>query len=402
MVSVKIIYRTDKVNKSNEHPLYLRIIKNRKPKYLSLGIYLKPELWDKENKRVRKSHPNSQRLNNYIALKTSEAQGVAIEMETTDKYAPLGKIKAEIMGKCSQSFFKYADKYIEELNLHNRIGTHRKFKAIIGKMKEFMKGRDLLFEEITVSWLKSYEQHLRTMEKPNKTNTINSNFRTIRVIINLAINEEIIGDDKNPFKRFKLHTEQVKKNYLTDEELMMLELAPLDKNSMKDIHRNMFVFSAYAGGLRISDILVLKWENYDGERILMQTKKTSSMVSIKLPDKAQEILKIYQREGVKPEEFIFPILSNDVDYSDPTLLFNAISSATAYTNDDLKEIGQSVRLEKRISFHSARHTFATRALMKGVRIEYVSKLLGHANIATTQIYAKIVNEELDKAMEVFN
>ena len=171
---------------------------------------------------------------------------------------------------------------------------------------------------------------------------------------------------------------------------------------MKDIHRNMYVFSAYAGGLRISDILLLKWKNFDGERILMQTKKTSSKVSIKLPSTAMQILEIYKRKDAKPEDFIFPILENDVDYSDPRFLFNAISSATAYTNGDLKEIAGIVKLKKHISFHSARHTFATRALMKGVRIEYVSKLLGHANIATTQIYAKIVNEELDKAMEVFN
>src|SRR6266853_175197 len=93
MVSVKIIFRTDKSNSSNEHPLYLRIIKDRRPKYISLGIFLKPEMWDAENKRVKKSYPNSQRMNNYIAAKVSEAQGVALKMETDDKNTLPEKIK---------------------------------------------------------------------------------------------------------------------------------------------------------------------------------------------------------------------------------------------------------------------------------------------------------------------
>ena len=67
-----------------------------------------------------------------------------------------------------------------------------------------------------------------------------------------------------------------------------------------------------------------------------------------------------------------------------------------------KILGRALEIQKHIHFHTSRHTFATRALRKGMRIEYVSKLLGHANIKTTQIYAKIVNEELDKAMEIFN
>ena len=71
-----------------------------------------------------------------------------------------------------------------------------------------------------------------------------------------------------------------------------------------------------------------------------------------------------------------------------------------YSN--LKRIAKKAGIKKNLSFHTSRHTFATWALRKGIRIEYVSKLLGHASIKETQIYAKIVNEELDKAMEVFN
>jgi integrase/recombinase XerD len=323
-------------------------------------------------------------------------------METEDKNILPEKIKDEIMGKSSsKSFFKYAEKYLNDLDYTEKIGTYRHTKAIIGKMKDYCGGRDLLFDYITVSWLKAYEQNLRT-KIGNKINTVNGDFRVIRRIINAAIDEEVITEDKNHFRRFKMSVEKVKRDYLTEEELNMVDIAPLQKNSNKDHHRNMFVFSAYAGGLRISDMLLLKWKNIIDGKVIVQTRKTSSVVSIKLPSRALEILKLYKKKDSKPEDFIFPFLKNDEDYSNKRKLYNAISSATTYTNDDLKDIAKIINLEKRLSFHTARHTFATLALKKTMRIEYVSKLMGHANIQTTQIYAKIVSEELDKAMEVFN
>ena len=401
MVSVKIIHRQDKQNSNGEHPLYLRIIKNRKPKYIALGIYLTNELWDDENKRVKKSHPNAGRLNNFIATKVSEAQGVALEMETENKSVLPHEIKEQIMGKAPESFFKYADKYLADLETGSKVGTLRKSKAIIGKIREFVGNRDLLFNQITVSWLKDYERFMRQVKK-NKTNTVSSNFRTLRVIINLAINEELITDDLNPFKRFKLTTEKVNKDYLNEDELMLIELAPLQENSMKDLHRDMYVFSATCGGFRISDLLLMKWKNYDGERIVMKTKKTGSVVSVLLSPKAKAINMKYYKNDTEQEHFIFPVFKNDLDYSEPRFLFNSISSATAYANDDMKEIAQMVRIEKRVSMHTARHTFATRALIKGIPLPYVSKLLGHASLVTTQVYAKVIDTELDKAMKAFS
>src|SRR4030095_6949765 len=111
-------------------------------------------------------------------------------------------------------------------------------------------------------------------------------------------------------------TEKVKRDYLTEEELRLLEDAQLKNNSMKDHHRNMYVFSAYAGGLRISDILLLKWQNFNGSKIVVHTAKTSSVVSIKLPPKALEILKKYGSHNSKQTDFIFPVLKNGEDYSD--------------------------------------------------------------------------------------
>ncbi len=96
------------------------------------------------------------------------------------------------------------------------------------------------------------------------------------------------------------------------------------------------------------------------------------------------------------------MLQNNIDLNNPRELDNAISSATSYINKNLKIICKKIGVEKNLSFHISRHTFATRALRKGISIDKVSKILGHSSIKETQVYAKIVSSEMDKAMDIFN
>jgi integrase len=165
----------------------------------------------------------------------------------------------------------------------------------------------------------------------------------------------------------------------------------------------MYVFAAYTGGIRISDCLQIRWKNYDGERLIIRTQKTDDTLSIKVPSRAKQILDSYLKPETKPNDYIFPFLKSDVDYTklDPKVIFKAISSATAYANKDLKTLATACKINKKLHFHTSRHTFATLALKKGMRIEYLSKLLTHHDIKTTQVYAKIVSADLDKAMDIF-
>jgi integrase len=401
MASVKVVLVKEKINKKGEAPLFLRIIKDRKPKYLGLSIYLVPEQWDEVKQRIRKSHPNSDRLNNFLAQKIAEAEGIAFELETEKKSVSSLAIKENIKGKTSPSFLKYFQDYMELLKDTKKLGTHDKSYSVYLKLKTYLKGRDLTFEEVNYHFLKQYENYLRN-KLGNTTNTVYSNLKIFRKLLNDAVREEIIEPYANPFPRYKLAWEKTSKEYLTDEEIQWLETLPLPEDQVINHHRNMYIFAAYAGGLRISDVLQLKWHNFNGTHVTITTQKTKEQVSIKLPNKALEYIQKYQRPDSRPTDFIFPFLKNDIDYSKGAILFNAISSNTAYANKNLKIIAEKAGIEKHISFHTSRHTFATRALRKGMRIEYVSKLLGHTAIKTTQVYAKIVNSELDKAMDIFN
>jgi len=401
MATVRVIQKLNKLNKSGEAPLYLRVTKDRKAKFISLGYTLDPKDWNPRQCMVRKSFPEHERMNNFIVQKIAEAKGTSAELETNSKYVPSKTIKQAILGKATMSFFEFADKYILNFERNNKILTYNKKKGHLNKLKKYVGNTELTFDDINVHFLKNYEDYLRNTIG-NATNSIHTDLKNIRAIINQAILEDIIPLEKNAFLKYKLKLESTEKEYLTEEELKVMEDLIIPESQVRFNHRNIYVFSAYAGGLRISDIFRLKWENFDGERIILNTQKATTTVSLKLPNKALEILNIYKKSDNKPSDYIFPFLKNDIDYSDLKHYYRVTSSLTAATNKDLKTIAKMSSINKNIHFHTSRHTWATRALKKGMRIEYVSKLMGHQNIRTTQVYAKIVNEELDKAMDVFN
>jgi integrase len=248
------------------------------------------------------------------------------------------------------------------------------------------------------------------LERKNHVNTIHSNLKVLRKIITDAIAEELIPIEKNPFNKIKLKGQKTSRLFLLDHELEKLELLQLEENSQLNHHRNLYIFSAYSAGIRISDLLLMRWKNFNGQHLCFQMKKTKEDLSVKLPEKSLDILSFYQNLAnnkcgeikIDPESFIFPLLRIPPTEINKIKLFNAISSAVAYTNKDLRKLRLMAGIDKKFSFHSARHSWAVRALQKGMRIEYVSKLMGHASVKQTEVYAQILNEELDKAMEIFN
>lgn len=400
MATIKLLLKKNKKTSEGLYPLYIRVIKDRKPRFISIGIKLEKNQWDEDSQRVKKNHPNSSRMNAIIAKKRAEVESEILDLELEDK--PLSKDTFNaVKGKAKLDFFKYSEDYLAKLESKGKPGTYRRAKYTLEKLKTYHGNRPLPFSELSVSYLKNYEKYLADVLE-NKTNTIHSNFRIIRTVLNNAVNEDLMKRDKNPFYKFKMKTAPTERAYLTEEELQAMEDLKLKEGTNVFDHRNMYIFAAYVGGLRVSDILQLKWKNFDGTHITVNTKKTGSVVSIKLPKRALEILELYQPEKSKPNSFIFPSLKSNFDKLTPDAQHLATASATALINKNLKTIAEKADIKKSVSFHTSRHTFGTRALRKGMRIEYVSKLMGHSRIAQTEAYAKIVNEELDKAMDIFD
>ncbi len=402
MPSVIVLPKMNKIKKNGEAPLYMRIIKNRKPKYISLGFSIRPELWDEKRQVVKRGHPNSARLNSLLCHKITEARDILIDTEIKNKHLSSTKIKEKIIGNGDTDFVVYFQSYVDVLNLEKKIATHKKAKAILAKLTTYLKGRSLAFADIDVSWLKKYESYLK-VELGNAQNTVHSALKMKRKLFNDAINEDIVSKEVYPFDKYKLKWEKNEKvDYLQEDEVTRIREVNLEKGSIQDISRNIFVFSCYSGGLRISDLLQLTWENYDGSHINFTSAKTHENLSIKLPIIGREILNIYKVDD-NSTKFIFPILDK-YDTQTAQNKHDALSRATALINKSLKIISRKADLKnKHLSSHWARRTFTCMALAKGMNLDVASKILGHGGqTVTLESYARYSQKDLHKAMDVFD
>lgn len=408
MSSVKIVFRNDKMNNEGKAPIHFRIISNRKVKYISSAIFVKPEQWDNAEKIVVKIQ-NAARINAYLTTKFGELQNGVLDVETTKKSVTQKDLKEKIYGKKPVNFFEFTKQIKEEYKTGNKLAQYEKYNTLYEKLLEYNVNTNLFLQDITPAFLHKYEQHLKD-KKGNKINTIKNDMKFIRTVFNKALAQDLIESTLNPFTKYKIKSEKTQRLYLTEDELQKFEDVALPEFSKLSLHRDVFLFQCYGGGLRISDVLSLQWKNYDGTHIHVFTQKTKETISIKLPGKALEIVKKYERIKddyllKNPKEkfpFIFPVYPSNLNMDNAAELDLAKSRGTVLVNNNLRTIAERAKIEKNVSTHIGRHTFATLALKKGIRLEYLSKIMTHESIKTTQIYAKIINSELDKAMEAMN
>jgi len=398
MASIKLILRKDKVNKkTGEAPIYLRIIKDRRTKFMSVGIRLNPKYWNENQQKVRKSYKNSARLNAFLSQKVSETENKILDETSKNRNISTKDLKEAIIGKEPPKFFEFAHKRIETMKAKLSLGSYKNYKSYIVKFGKYAKNKNLYFEDITVGYLKDYEYYMRH-ELNNGDTSAEFSFSIIKLIFNEAIREDFIGYEIYPFRKYNLKKGKSTKTFLKEEDFdKLLNYSPLED---EQVAYDMFLFSCYAGGLRFFDVFELQWEHYieKEQRFGKIIHKTKRFLQFKLPQQAIDILEKYKTKDDKQTDYVFKLLENDRVYTEVELLKNK-HNRSASINRRLDKIGKKLELPFKLTFHIARHTFATLALKLGMRMEYVSKILDHSDIKITQVYAKIINQELDKAME---
>lgn len=403
MASLKLVLRTQKKDNTGHYPIYIRVIKDRKTKFITTGVKLKLNEWDDENGRVKKNHPNSARMNALLLKQLSDASAMLADSERKKNNISARRLKDAIKGKPTVNFFDYADARLKKLALTHSVSTCRNYKMDIKKFENFVGSRDLDFDDITVLLLNDYINYLRKV-KGNSNNTIIGSLKALSHMFTSANNEDLIEDTLFPFKKIKLKKEKGTRTFLDNDQLEKLKNHKIEGPGKCSVFRDMFLFAVYAGGLRFSDVVSLKWSEYDlkEHRVIKTIKKTNRQHQFKVASKASDIIKRYRPKNCNPESFIFPVLE-DVAFFEKSK--ENKSKEIARTNRlcgyHLLRLGKELKFPFSLTFHLSRHTFATNALKNGMRIEYVSKLMDHGDISTTQIYAKIINAELDDAVDKY-
>jgi len=375
MNSIKIFLRTDQVKMDGTHAVSLRLISRRRKKDVSLRIYVKLRDWSMQRCLVNRSDPMSERKNRLITKFKNKALNIVDDYFFRNELLSFDDFEKELFNKeySDDSFIEFALDEISKRDYSKE--SKRNYTAQITKLKQFKK--NLLFSEINFRFINDYKSYMLN-ELKNNLNTANKSLSRLKTFINWSIEAKLMKD--NPFEKIRLTKVRVDRVFLSVSELESLELI-YKKGALNDKQKNVlryFLFVCYTG-LRYSDIKNLRFSdlkkrllnNEDTTFIEIQMQKTSLNVSVPVISKAMNLLP----EKISSQQKVFRVLSNQK------------------TNEYLKEIIRIAGIDKKITFHSARHTLATTGLEMGIPIEVISKILGHTELKMTQIYAK-VNDSL--------
>lgn len=397
-ITFQFVIREDKKDRHGKSPLFLRITRERKISIRSIGLKVLTSEWDKNRGRVNRSHPNSVRFNANLENLLQKVEENLLKSMVENRNVSAKEIKETLTPKKTKTVQELLVEKVQLLNQTSNIGTSKRYKVVLNKINKYTDNKELHLHDINYAWLEGFEYYLMK-QLNNQVNTIHSSTKTLRALMNEAVRRGDIEITKNPFTQFKLKKEGTHVQYLSENELRAFKELDIDKSSQQYLHQQLFLFAAYGGGIRISDLLTLKHSQIKDGRIYLVMRKTNKQMSFALPEPAIKILHGLKTD--KTDGFIFPFLSGK-EHLDEIQLYNAISSCNTLVNKSLKLIATKLEWNKKLHFHMSRHTFATLALSKGIRIEYVSAILGHSTIQETQRYAKVGSNELDRAMGLFS
>jgi len=396
--SIKLILRK-KPNREGLFPLVLRITKNRKSSYLYTGHYIDSKFWDETNRKIKKSHPNSVRLNNLIAKKLAEASDTIIDLQSNNKELSTKQIKRQITKPFGEeSFNSVSLKYLTDLEVNKKFTRYKSDKVRVNHVINFSGSDNLSFQEINESFIKEFISYLRIKRKNSQRSIVN-NLVVIRTIFNIAIRQGTVDSKYYPFGkgRIQIKFPETNKVGLTSIEVQKIENLK-DLPNQEQHARNVWLFSFYLAGMRVADVLKIKWDDIFDGRLHYRMNKHDKLLSLKLPEKLMPILNEYRKDKTNESDYLFPELkkTNSKNHRD---VLSKTNIATKKLNKYLARIAEKAKINKKITMHIARHTFGNISGDK-IPIQMLQKLYRHSSITTTINYqSNFIHKDTDEALD---
>ena len=395
--TVNVLCYKSKTLSNGEHPLMIRVCKDGKKKYVSLGVSVKPQYWDFEKNRPKRNCPNKEQINTLIKEKEQKYSEQILDFSSRNKdytlTTLLETVDLSVKAKTVNGLFI---EYIEQLKKENRIGYALSVRQVYSSLVKFNGHLDIYFQEIDVNWLKNYEFWLRGQKLAE--NTIGIRLRTLRVVYNLAVTEGLVKSDNYPFRKYKvsrLHTITAKRAITKEQVKQIMSYNTGSSCFYKKLAVDMFAFSYLMGGINFTDMSLLTNDNINNDRLIYIRQKTKKTIILPLSEQAREIIDKYRDSKRK---YLFPILDNRSRTG--IHVKDRIYDVLANVNHHLNEIGKSLGLELKITTYVARHSYATVLKRAGVPTAIISESLGHSSEKVTQIYLDCFeNKQVDEAMK---
>lgn len=384
--------KKSKLEKEKCLAIYLRVTINRDRFEVSTKRFIEPAKWNQQAGKAKGNSEEARSINVYLDILKNKVYNYQQSVLQEGKPFTKETLRMKWFGTHERTHtlvevFKNHNDQLEALiGKSNTKATFGKYRTTLDHSKEFLqwkfKKEDIAIVNITYSFITDFEFWLKSEKKCNH-NTTMKYISNLRKIINICIKNGWLI--KDPFFGFKMSRKEVVREILTEEELQTLINKEIFNVRLKQV-RDIFIFSCFTGlayidakRLRRSQVVI----GIDGERwIYTSRKKTDSPTRIPLLPVVLDIMERYKDHKLCTiQDSLLPVPSN------------------AKLNAYLKELADICGINKLLTFHIARHTFATTVtLNNGVPMETVSKMLGHKSIKITQIYAKILDKKVSEDM----
>jgi len=393
-LSILFFVKRTKTNAKGLLPIFIRVTVNGERIEFTTKRFTTPEKWSVEGNRMKGTSVESKSTNSYLDALKAKVYDYQQQLIREDEPVNVENMRNKIMGIDKRShmligiFQQHNDEIKTLIGKDYAAATHVRYETSLKHTADFLKWKykvsDLDIRKIDHEFITSYEFYLKSVCNCCQ-NTTSKYIKNFGKIIRICLANGWL--QKNPFINYKSKMVEVERAFLSMEEIetMLNKVFVSDRlNLVKDI----FLFSCFTG-LAYSDVKKLSRKNIaigvDGDRwIYINRTKTDTRSNIPILPIASYLLEKYEdHPQVVNQEKLLPILSNQK------------------MNSYLKEIADACGINKELTFHIARHTFATTVtLSNGVPIESVSKMLGHKNLKTTQHYAKILDLKVSNDMQI--
>lgn len=393
-LSILFYPKGNDVDKEGKVPIYMRITVNGKRSELSIQHKIELERWNTGAGKAKGTTQEAKYLNRLMDTIKGKVYAHYREFVENDKIISAKSLKNAYLGITEKEitlveiFTDHNEKVRELIGQEYAFNTLKRYQTALRHIKRFLRYQynldDILLKQINHEFITSFEFYLKSKRGCNH-NSAAKYIKNFKKVIRIALANNWI--DKDPFLNYKVRVKEVTREFLSEEEVQRMLNKRLHISRLEQV-RDVFMFCCYTG-LSYADVKKLTKNNLvqgiDGEVwIKMNRTKTDTLASIPLlPTAMMILLKYRDSEELMVKDVLLPVSSNQ--------------KMNAY----LKEIAVLCEIDKNLTFHLARHTFATTVtLTNGVPIESVSKMLGHKSLKTTQHYAKILDRKVSHDMSI--
>jgi integrase len=379
--------------KNGNVPIMGRVTIDGTPKAFSTKLDIGPNNWDLNHGRVLGKSGVALSINHKLESIRLRITNIYENMLKEEGFATAQKVKLMFLGvgvmddAILKVFKEHNEEFERMVTKNERVqNTLNKYKDVYKHLNEFIKVRyfreDLAFRELNSDFMMDFEHYLR-IDQECSHNTVWIYMMPVLRMVQIAIKKGLIRS--SPFQDYKISMQETDRGYLLREQIEQI-IDHISSKKRYELVKDLFIFSCFTG-LSFVDIKNLRKNNiqsfFDGHQwIISRRQKSKATSNVRLMEIPKRLINKYL--GITRNDFIFPVPDNKT------------------CNNHLKKLIEEAGIisEKKITFHTARHTFATMFLTEGVPIESLSKMMGHKSISTTQIYAKITSQKISKDMDL--